>query len=111
MVLRASLTGHFVLTSIHAKDGKECIRRLEDLGVSNKDLLSVCTAIISQRSMHQATKRYVCMKSWIKKVLEHVLKQGDYPEGFTTLSKKIAQGIEKGYIMDAQADYDCACLA
>ena len=49
MVLRASLTGHFVFTSIHAKDGKECIRRLEDLGVSKKDLASVCTAIISQR--------------------------------------------------------------
>ncbi len=111
MVLRASLTGHFVLTSIHAKDGKECIRRLEDLGVSQKDLLSVCTAIISQRLYASGDKKVCVYEIMDQKVLEHVLKQGDYPEDFTTLSKKIAQGIEKGYIMDEQAEYDCACLA
>ena len=60
MVLRASLTGHLVLTSIHAKNGKECISRLEDLGVSKQDLLSVCTAIISQRLYSNGDKK-VCV--------------------------------------------------
>ena len=80
MVLRASLTGHFVLTSIHAKDGKECIRRLEDLGVSKQDLLSVCTAIISQRLYSNGDKK-VCIyeimdqKTWTMSFdMESILK-------------------------------------
>ena len=79
MVLRASLTGHLVLTSIHAKNGKECISRLEDLGVSKQDLLSVCTAIIHNAYIQMATRKCVYMKSWIKKhwnmscVMENIL--------------------------------------
>lgn len=106
MVLRASLTGHFVFTSIHAKDGKECIRRLEDLGVSKKDLASVCTAIISQRLYSRGDSKVCVYEIMDQKTLQYVLEHGRYPKEFKTLSKKITEGIEKGYIVDAQAKYD-----
>lgn len=111
MVLRASLTGHFVLTSIHAKNGKECIARLEDLGVSKMDLLSVCTCIISQRLYAGKDKKICVYEIMDKKTLEHVIQKGEYPKGFKTLSTKIAQGLEAGDILDAQAKYDCISLS
>lgn len=111
MVLRASLTGHFVLTSIHAKDGKECIRRLEDLGVSKQDLLSVCTAIISQRLYSNGDKKVCIYEIMDQKTLDYVVRYGKYPQNFKTLSSKITEGIKKGYIMDTQAEYDCISLS
>lgn len=111
MVLRASLTGHFVFTSIHAKDGKECIRRLEDLGVSKKDLASVCTAIISQRLYSRGDSKVCVYEIMDQKTLQYVLEHGRYPKEFKTLSKKITEGIEKGYIVDAQAKYDSLSLS
>lgn len=111
MVLRASLTGHFVFTSIHAKDGKECISRLEDLGVSRKDLASVCTAIISQRLYSRKDSKVCVYEIMDQRTLGHVIQYGTYPKEFKTLSKKITEGIEKGYIMDAQAKYDSLSLS
>ena len=111
MVLRASLTGHFVFTSIHAKDGKECMSRLEDLGVSKKDLASVCTAIISQRLYSKGDSKVCVYEIMDQKTLQYVLEHGRYPKEFKTLSKKITEGLEKGYIVDAQAKYDSLSLS
>lgn len=111
MVLRASLTGHLVLTSIHAKNGKECISRLEDLGVSKQDLLSVCTAIISQRLYSNSDKKVCVYEIMDQKTLEYVIRYGKYPDQFQTLSSKIKEGIEKGYILDEQAECDMFSLS
>lgn len=111
MVLRASLTGHLVLTSIHAKNGKECISRLEDLGVSKQDLLSVCTAIISQRLYSNGDKKVCVYEIMDQKTLEYVIRNGNYPDSFRTLSSKIKEGIEKGYILDEQAQCDMFSLS
>ncbi|WP_418777082.1 ATPase, T2SS/T4P/T4SS family [Holdemanella biformis] len=111
MVLRASLTGHLVLTSIHAKNGKECISRLEDLGVSKQDLLSVCTAIISQRLYSNGDKKVCVYEIMDQKTLEYVIRYGKYPDQFQTLSSKIKEGIEKGYILDEQAECDMFSLS
>lgn len=99
MVLRASLTGHFVFTSIHAKDGKECIRRLEDLGVSKKDLASVCTAIISQRlysrgdskvCVYEIMDQKRCSMSWNTEGIQKNLKL--YLKRLQKVLKRIYRG-------------------
>ena len=46
-----------------------------------------------------------------QKTLQYVLEHGRYPKEFKTLSKKITEGIEKGYIVDAQAKYDSLSLS
>jgi len=49
MALRAALTGHLVLTTVHAIDGASCISRLIDMGLQAKILASCFRLILSQR--------------------------------------------------------------
>ncbi len=45
MALRASLTGHFCLTTLHCGSGAECIHRLLDLGIDKEELRCVLKGI------------------------------------------------------------------
>lgn len=45
MALRASLTGHFCLTTLHCGSGQECLHRLLDLGVDKEELRCVLKGI------------------------------------------------------------------
>jgi type II secretory ATPase GspE/PulE/Tfp pilus assembly ATPase PilB-like protein len=49
MAMRASLTGHLVLATIHANTPLDTIHRLEDLGVSPQLLVSSVRIILAQR--------------------------------------------------------------
>ncbi|WP_303321419.1 hypothetical protein [Holdemanella biformis] len=46
-----------------------------------------------------------------QKTLEYVMRYGKYPDQFQTLSSKIKEGIEKGYILDEQAECDMFSLS
>lgn len=106
MVLRAALTGHLVFTTLHAKNTLECIERLCDLGLSRFDLKNVLTAVMAQR-LYVSKERSVCVYEILEKEdLAYVLENNAYPKSFKGLSNKIRQGIEKGYITDAQAKFD-----
>ena len=47
--VRASLTGHLVISTIHTKDNLSAIERLVDMGVDKNNLLSSLNGVISQR--------------------------------------------------------------
>lgn len=47
--VRASLTGHLVLTTLHTKDTKSAIIRLKDLGISVQDLEQTLIGVTAQR--------------------------------------------------------------
>ncbi|MGV8123468.1 MAG: GspE/PulE family protein [Candidatus Xenobiia bacterium LiM19] len=49
MAIEASLTGHLVLSSIHANDAVTTITRLKDLGVDPRLITSTCLATLAQR--------------------------------------------------------------
>lgn len=49
MALRAALTGHLVLTTLHTNDVFGVIQRFEDLGISPHTLCGVIKCVISQR--------------------------------------------------------------
>jgi type IV pilus assembly protein PilB len=49
MAVEASLTGHLVLSSIHANDAVTTITRLKDLGVDPRLITSTCLATLAQR--------------------------------------------------------------
>ncbi|ARK31437.1 competence type IV pilus ATPase ComGA [Halalkalibacter krulwichiae] len=49
LAIRASLTGHVVLATLHAQDGYTALLRMMDLGVSRFDLLECCKVVFSQR--------------------------------------------------------------
>jgi len=49
MVWQASLTGHLVLSTIHANDSLEIIPRLKSLGINSLDIIKATRVIITQR--------------------------------------------------------------
>lgn len=53
MAVRSAMTGHVVLTTVHARDSIGCIFRLLDLGMEPVLLGSALTAVLSQRLLRQ----------------------------------------------------------
>ena len=49
MAVEASLTGHLVLSTVHANDAVRTITRIRDLGVNSKLLTSTCLGTMAQR--------------------------------------------------------------
>lgn len=56
MALRAAMTGHLVLTTVHAPDCLGAIRRLQDLGLKVETLLPHLLGVISQRLIRKFCK-------------------------------------------------------
>lgn len=52
LALRLALTGHLVLTTLHAKNVQTSLTRLLNLGISQDDLCECLQAIISQRLLY-----------------------------------------------------------
>lgn len=62
MVVRSALTGHLVLSSIHATDCEGVIARLQELGIGKADLEQILLCITSQRICKaRAKNRKVCL--------------------------------------------------
>lgn len=49
IAVRASLTGHLVLTTMHTKDSIGCIQRLIELGIPQTDLEQTLVGVVAQR--------------------------------------------------------------
>lgn len=49
MVIRGALTGHLVVSTVHAKDAAGVLQRLEELGISKNQLKQTLIGIIFQR--------------------------------------------------------------
>jgi len=49
IAIRAALTGHFVLTTVHTNDAMTVIPRLKDLGISNALMADSLTGLAAQR--------------------------------------------------------------
>ncbi|QEN04211.1 type II/IV secretion system protein [Thiospirochaeta perfilievii] len=84
LVIRASLTGHLVLSTLHTNDAASSISRLKDLGVAEYLITSVLKASFAQRLL-----RTICSKCG-----------GD---GCKTCSKTGLKGriaISEGFVMD-----------
>ena len=48
IALEASLTGHLVLSTVHAKDSVNCLYRLLDLGISLEEMRQALIGIVAQ---------------------------------------------------------------
>ncbi|WP_107951147.1 ATPase, T2SS/T4P/T4SS family [Lysinibacillus parviboronicapiens] len=48
IAIEASLTGHLVLTTVHAKDSVSCLYRLIDLGVTIEELRQTVIGVVAQ---------------------------------------------------------------
>lgn len=108
MVIRAALTGHFVFTTLHAKNCLEGIQRFYNFGLTKYDLTNTLTALIAQRlyACDQKGGKQCIYEILSKQDLRYALEQGAYPAGFETLEKEIRRALAEDRICDPQAVYD-----
>lgn len=103
IALKLSLTGHLVLTTLHASDGKTALKRLETLGISQDDLSQVLLSIISQRLCYEAVSQNPLV------IFEILLKQDIYnvlmnqATSYQTLKDKVKEAYEMGWL--SEEDY------
>ncbi len=65
MAFRAAMTGHQVLTTVHASDTFSTIDRLRELGVTAEVLSSTVRGIVAQRLLRKRCN-YCCAKNHVK---------------------------------------------
>ena len=53
IALEAALTGHLVLSTVHAKDTINCLYRLHDLGLSMEELRQALVGVVAQTLVEQ----------------------------------------------------------
>ncbi len=63
IAITCALTGHLVLTTIHASNANLALKRLENLGVSKVDLEDVIVGSLSQRMKYDLNKKEVIVLS------------------------------------------------
>ena len=111
----AAFTGHFVLATIHAGNGRECLWRLRDLGIGEELIREQLDAVISQRLYPAAgcrgvseNRKEVCLHEIITKPeILHLLDKGVYPPGFRRLEDIVHQAASDGSVCreDALRDF------
>ncbi len=77
IALTCALTGHLVLTTIHASNAPLSMKRLMNLGIHEADILDVVIGVISQRMKYDIQNKQVIVLSELmkKKDIEQYLKE------------------------------------
>jgi type IV pilus assembly protein PilB len=81
IAVQSALTGHFVLSSLHATDAVSALHRLLDMGIENFLVASSVTAVVSQRLVRRVCDN--CRESYHPPVEEFAFLQamgGEVPE-------------------------------
>ncbi len=76
MAIRAAITGHLVITTIHAKNAKGVINRLNDLNVSLNDIYDNVFFISNQRLLTKDSQRWSVYETIDEKTLVEISKVG-----------------------------------
>ena len=100
MAIRSALTGHLVLTSIHAGNTEMAINRLLELGVNKYQLFDVLQGISNQRlypkvNYEEKTGIYEIMN---REEVLYYLQHKTHSKEFTFLKSKIQDAINKNII-------------
>lgn len=98
MALRCALTGHLVITTIHASSCIGAISRLNELGISKLDQQDVVKGIANQRlvTLSNGLKRVSLYETFSRKDLEAYFNQ--QRKGLPTFAAEIAYAYQKHWI-------------
>ena len=116
MAIRASMTGHLVLTTVHANDSFGAIARFQEFGIPNSLIADNITTVISQRLVR---KKFGGGRIVVAEILDITakMKTAIYTnssqlelqelakrEGFKTMADDCAKKIEKNLISETHAN-------
>lgn len=83
IAVKASLTGHLVLSTLHTNDAPSTISRLLNMGVENYLLSSALSGILAQRLARKLCplcKREAKMNAEIADTLSKIIQKSDFPD-------------------------------
>lgn len=108
MLLRSALSGHLIFTTIHAKCCSEAIKRLNEFGLSNEELLHTLTAVASQRLYPSKGKegRTCIYEIMEKEELTYCLEHREEKEGYHNIFSNIQKAVDEGKIYEKDAAFD-----
>ncbi len=72
IVMRAALTGHLIITTMHTKNKRGVYERLLDFGFKKSEIISVLVGICNQRLLIKNNERKVFLDTAIKKELDNL---------------------------------------
>ena len=108
MLLRSALSGHLIFTTIHAKCCMEAIKRLNEFGLSNDDLLHTLSAVVSQRLYpRKSRKGRICIYEIMEQEnLCYCLTQRKEKEGYQNIFQRIKEYVACDEIAYKEAEAD-----
>lgn len=108
MLLRSALSGHLIFTTIHAKCCREAIKRLNEFGLHNDELLHTLSAVVSQRLYPMKGKKgRVCIYEIMEQeALAYCLQEHTEPKDYQNIYHRIAAAVAAGKITKKEAAYD-----
>ncbi|MGY0837061.1 competence type IV pilus ATPase ComGA [Aerococcus urinaeequi] len=105
MVIRASLTGHLVLATVHAKNTFGVIGRLKELGITNEQLVQTLLLVVAQRllpktsnSVSNLTEKIALFELLHSEELSNFILNHIYPNNFQSLNLLLKEAYTNGYI-------------
>ena len=124
IAIRASLTGHLVITTMHTRDAKGAISRLMEFGIQKQEIEQTLIAVTAQRlvelecpfcdkecspycfSFSNRLKRASVFEIITGKTIMSILKEVPYGRGksYRTLAQNINKGIALGFIKKEEYD-------
>ncbi|RRC91698.1 hypothetical protein EII25_05930 [Erysipelotrichaceae bacterium OH741_COT-311] len=108
MAIRCALTGHLVVTSLHASSCSSAIQRMLELNVNPTQLKDVLIGITNQRlySGIDATKKINVYEIMERKDIEYYFENQKLPDEYKNLQYYIQKSIHQKYISVKKAKQD-----
>ena len=111
MVIRASLTGHLVLATVHAKNTFGVIGRLKELGITNEQLIQTLLLVVAQRLVPRvpdpeivATEKLALFELLQGDQLSSFILNQSYPNDFKSLNLLLKEAYDHGYITQSSME-------
>lgn len=108
MAVRAGLTGHLVMSTIHSFSCESALERMAELGVNANQLKDVLVCVVNQRLYNTKNHKKICVyeslnREEIIKAIEHERMQ----ENTNTIRKQAERLVENGIITakEVRADF------
>ncbi|MDO4670608.1 MAG: competence type IV pilus ATPase ComGA [Aerococcus sp.] len=100
MVMRAALTGHLVIATVHARDSIGVLGRLEELGVTREQMLQTLLLITSQRLLpgRDRAGRVALFEILTGTMIQTLLLTHRLPENFCPLNTLLEEAYRDGRI-------------
>ena len=105
--VRCALSGHLVVTSIHAGTCTGAVSRLEDLGIPHAQLMEVLYGITSQRLYDCGNGVRRCIYEIMdRKEILYRYEYGKHSENYQGLAERIRRAVDEGSVPASAAESD-----